>query len=846
MIFVVAGLFLLVFVRAVTGYVRTGDRLHAATILVFLSVGTLYFLQVARVFVVLPEWISVAALVLLLGQPVFTLRLVALVRPLSPYVTGSWIAAWIAVGGAVVLTYPLTDAMAVVFVGYFVLGEAVAAAFLAGEVRRRAGAPRVRLSAAAIATGLFALGMFLAGAGRYAGDAAQSFAVASRLVALGSAVGYLVAFVPPRFLRQQWSARTAYLLMTRLLEQSTGTPEETWARFARLGTEAVDADLAVVVSLPAAGRPEALVVAGTTRDELEPAELAMVLEYADSPGPTRVGERRHGHFVTRVPLTLHSGQAGVLVLLAVRPSLFTVDDITLLGDLGRQAAVIAERSQLTTELRGVVEQLRAANHAKSDFVAAMSHELRTPLNAIIGFSELMRDEEPTDDDRRQVPTEWIENVYSSGRHLLGLINDVLDLAKVEAGRIDLRPEPLTVDAAVHEAAAPLRPLVDAKGLTLSVGVPELTVRADRLRLRQMITNLLSNAIKFTPEGGTITISAHDGDGAVHLSVADTGPGIAEADQRRIFEEFQQVGDAGSRASGTGLGLALTSRLAQAHGGGVEVESTLGAGSTFTLNLPTAPVPDPTGPATHGGILIIEDDPAAASLLRTYLQAAGYQTIITANGGDGLTAARNTAPDVILLDVLLPGLDGWGVLRQLKEDPVLRHIPVVMVSVVEERELGLSLGAVDFFVKPVDRQALLGWLDRRGLIPLPPGARTRVLVVDSDPTGRTAVEGALADQGLIVFTATSGAEALRLARDTRFDLILSELIGPDLDGFSLIAALNEDKRTRDVPVVILADELSAEDKARLGDRILGVLPRAGLAPTDLRAWLDRSMLSGVKQ
>jgi signal transduction histidine kinase/CheY-like chemotaxis protein len=835
----VAGLFLLVFVRAVAGYVRTGDRLHGATIMVFLSVGTLFFLQVARLFVALPEWISVAAVLLLLGQPVFTLRLVALLRPLSPLVTGSWIAAWAAVAGAVALTYPLTDAMVAVVVGYFVLGEAVAAMFLAGEVRRRTGAPRIRVSAAAVATGLFALGMLLAGIGRYAGDAAQEFSVGSRLVALASACGYVAAFVPPRFLRQQWSARTAYLLMTRLLEHSTGAPEETWARYARLGAEAVDADVAVVVSLPAAGRPEALAVAGRERDQLSPTELAQVLAHADRPGPARGAERHDTHFVTRVPLPLHGGADGVLVLLSRRRSLFTDDDSTLLGELGRQAAVMAERSLLTTELRGVVEQLRAANHAKSDFVAAMSHELRTPLNAIIGFSELMRDEEPTGDDRRQVPTEWIENVYSSGRHLLGLINDVLDLAKVEAGRIDLRPERLTLGAAVNEAAAPLRPLVDTKGLTLVTDVPELTVRADRLRLRQMITNLVSNAIKFTPEGGTITISARDDAGAVHLSIADTGPGIAEADQRRVFEEFRQLGDAGTRAAGTGLGLALTQRLAQAHGGGVEVDSTVGAGSTFTLRLPTTSVTD-----ARGGILVIEDDPAAASLLRTYLQAAGYQTIISANGGDGLAVARTVAPDVILLDVLLPGLDGWGVLRQLKEDPALRHIPVVMVSVVEERELGLSLGAVDFFVKPVDRQALLGWLDRRGLIPLPPGAQTRVLVVDPDPTGRTAVESALIDQGLTVFTATGGAEALRLARDTRFDLVLSGLIGPDLDGFGLVAALHDDPRTRDVPVVIIADELSDEDKARLGDRILGVLPRDGLAPTDLREWLDRAVLSGA--
>ena len=264
-------------------------------------------------------------------------------------------------------------------------------------------------------------------------------------------------------------------------------------------------------------------------------------------GPRGPGWTGAGYLLITVPVRMHGGGAGTLLVFGLHRSLFTEDDIAVLADLGRQATVLADRAVLTARLTDTVEALRAANEAKSDFVAAMSHELRTPLNAIIGFSELMGLEEMVG-DRRLVPDEWITNVHSSGRHLLGLINDVLDLAKVEAGRIELRLEPLDVGAAVAEAVAPLSPLIDGKGLRLTARRAAELVTADRLRLRQMLNNLLSNAIKFTPRGRQRSTSPPTGTAPRRTSASPTpAPASTRPTSERVFEEFHQTGDAESRA-----------------------------------------------------------------------------------------------------------------------------------------------------------------------------------------------------------------------------------------------------------------------------------------------------------
>ena len=491
------------------------------------------------------------------------------------------------------------------------------------------------------------------------------------------------------------------------------------------------------------------------------------------------------------------------------------------------------------------DDAREASRQKSEFLANMSHELRTPLNAILGFSELMAGEQ-ADGDNRTVPSDWIDHIRNGGRHLLVLINDVLDLSKVEAGHIELFPEPVDLCAAIDEAVAALGPLLRDRKLAVTTTVPPLTIPTDRVRFRQILNNLLSNAIKFTPSGGQIFINAHRADAQIHVSVTDTGPGISLADQARVFTEFAQVGDVNLRTGGTGLGLPLARRLAQAHGGDLTLESEPGHGARFTLTLPATPhaepgaSPDPAATAYPcGGILVIEDDTTASLLLRTRLERAGYLVTVAATGEDGLAAARSCEPDLVLLDLALPGPDGRLVLQQLKDDPQLRHIPVAVINIDDDQQVGVALGAVDYFVKPVQHDALLGWLVHHSFVPPLDGHTINVLVIDDDPATLAVVTQTLQRQGVQVVDAADGTNGLRLAHAHTFDLIICDLLMPGIDGFTVITALHDDPATRNVPVLVLTShDLTQNDRNRLAGKTLAILNKGGQTPADLQDWIHR--------
>jgi signal transduction histidine kinase/CheY-like chemotaxis protein len=872
-----AVMFALIFARAVVAFLWTRDRLQGAVALVLVSVAALYVLQVSRVLAgTVPGSVRLPALIALYGQPLLTLALVAMIRSVAWAWPGLAFGYWLGASAAVVtLPSPLPNPASMSLVGGFVLLQSVAAGYLVAEARKRKGAARARIGFAATGTVLFGLVLLIAASNRV--FPALHLSEISRVVALGPTLAYVVAFMPPAWLRRQWSARTAYALMGRLLAApaSTTQPREIWQHFVDTVRDAMSAEGAVVVL-----ESGPLVVAGSAPSCESPLR-----------GPAPEGRPQRGsarwtkidgsrYLLITIPLTMEDGAPGTLLVFGLHRSLFTEDDIAVLAELGRQATVLADRAVLTSQLTDTVAQLRAANEAKSDFLAAMSHELRTPLNAIIGFSELMGYEELVG-DRRQVPAEWIGNVHSSGRHLLGLINDVLDLAKVEAGRIELRLEPIDVGAAVAEAVAPLTSLIDAKKLRLTLAAPPEVVTADRLRLRQMLNNLLSNAIKFTPDEGAIYVSAHRDGAFTHLSVSDTGPGIEPAEQARVFEEFHQAGDAASRTAGTGLGLALTRRLAEAQQGRVELWSEVGQGSRFTLVLPAAAAPAPPAEssfdapaADRGGVLVIEDDPAAISLLRTYLTGAGYPIHVAATGEAGIALAGTTHPDLILLDVMLPGIDGWAVLQKLKGDERLRHIPVVVVTVIDEREVALALGAVDYFVKPVERRALLDSMARNTAVPasaasadfaasagpaasaasadpadqaVPAGLpRPEVLVLDPSEAARERTGQWLRDCGVGAALAGSVADATGLAASRSFDLILCDAAVTGPDGTPVLDALRASPATRPVPVVMLTDgTMTPADVLLAGlmggqptddPPLLGVVSRADLGAQHLQRWL----------
>jgi signal transduction histidine kinase/CheY-like chemotaxis protein len=497
-------------------------------------------------------------------------------------------------------------------------------------------------------------------------------------------------------------------------------------------------------------------------------------------------------------------------------------------ELGTLAANL---NRMTAELGQLYHQLDTANRHKSEFLASMSHELRTPLNAIIGFSEVLLERLFGDLTAKQ--EEYLRDILDSGRHLLSLINDILDLSKVEAGRMELELGRFSLSEALENGLTMVRERASRHGIVLSLEVePAIDViEADERKVKQIVFNLLSNAVKFTPDGGQVSITAGlDGDG-VRITVWDTGLGIAPEDQERIFEEFQQVGGLDApRREGTGLGLALARRFVELHGGQISVESAVGQGSRFTFTLPVCLTPQveatfevakPTDAGTDREgpiVLVVEDDPQAAELLRLYLEGAGCRVEVAWDGEDGFTKACQIHPALITLDLLLPKVDGWDLLVRLKGEPTTRGIPVVIVSIMEQRGKGFALGASDYLVKPVSREDLVSAIERINLMQRPREAVT-ILAIDDDPMALELVDATLTGEGFRVCKASGGAEGLAIACREMPSLIILDLVMPDVDGFAVVERLRADPTTAAIPIVILTSKsLTPDEKARLNGEI----------------------------
>jgi len=512
---------------------------------------------------------------------------------------------------------------------------------------------------------------------------------------------------------------------------------------------------------------------------------------------------------------------------------------------------ITTRKESEVAIRDLNTELQIATQHKSEFLANMSHELRTPLNAILGFSELMLDDTS---DRYDAKTrqKFLAQINSSGKHLLSLINDILDLSKVEAGQMTLNLETVSIVDVVREVLSIIEPLATKKRIRISADVAGAgQLDADAGKLKQMLLNLVSNAVKFTPEVGLVTIEVQRLQNAIEISVADTGIGIAESDLGRLFKEFLQLETgAGRHQEGTGLGLALTKRLAELHGGDIGVVSEPGKGSTFTIRLPLrpadaalrAPIP---APATSGDarplVLVVEDNHQAAELLVRQLDGGGFRAEVALSGTEALAKAREIRPIAITLDILLPGIDGWDVLEQLKRDEATRDIPVVVISVLDRPELGRALGAMDYFVKPVDGKALLARLSEYTFMSRVGTEVTRVLLVDDEPANLQWLEGVLKPAGFSVISAHGGREGIDLARENLPHLILLDLMMPNVSGFDVVEALHEDEATRSIPIMILtAKDLTDDDKRLLNGHVAAIVARRSTAATDLVGWLNRLM------
>jgi signal transduction histidine kinase len=599
--------FAVLFLRALWWYARRRDPVQGDLTLVFTPCTLLFCADVVRrLHGPLPPWVSAVTVTGLLLQPYLTLRLAGRLRRVPRWLQRTVLLALVTVAVPVALApRPLEPRLVLVIVGLFVVTESLAAVLLWTKARTRTGANRARLSIAAAATAAFALTIVMLGIAALPGTDA-AFDTANRILILLCGLGYLIAFLPPRWLRRAFSAAAAQSVTERLLRAPAESPEQVWQTYADIMRVQTGADAVAVLTPSSGGMLAQIAYAGPpipTPAELGAAHLTALihdgrparLSDGDPALVAHYGNKLGEDFVTALGMPVPPDAEGAVLLFNRHRSLFSDDDLRLLAALGGQAGIIAERQaileaqrRMAGQLSESVEALTRANQAKTAFLANMSHELRTPLNAIIGFSDLMRLEEP-DGDRRRVPVEWVEHIHTSGRHLLGLINDILDLAKVEAGRLDLRLEPLRVDTAVQELLTGLAPLTAAKRLHVDTRLPEATALADRVRFRQIMENLLSNAIKFTADEDRIVVAVTGADDLVSVTVADTGAGIATADLGRIFSEFEQVGDPERHRAGTGLGLALTKRLVEAHGGTIVVESELGVGSAFTVRFPAAPL-----------------------------------------------------------------------------------------------------------------------------------------------------------------------------------------------------------------------------------------------------------------
>ncbi|MGH7809375.1 MAG: response regulator, partial [Candidatus Binatia bacterium] len=542
--------------------------------------------------------------------------------------------------------------------------------------------------------------------------------------------------------------------------------------------------------------------------------------------------------ILAVPLFRERQIVGGLSVYRKQPGNFSPVAANLLQSFATQSVLAIQNAKLFREIEEKGRQLEVSDRHKSEFLANMSHELRTPLNAIIGYSEMLEEESQDLGQVNFIPD--LQKIQGAGKHLMSLINNILDLSKIEAGKMDLYLEEFDIRQMLQEIVATIKPLIDKNGNTLqlrpSAEIGAMT--ADLTKVRQTLFNLISNAGKFT-DRGTITLSVDRvrdaGAEWIDFQVADTGIGMSAEQTGRLFQAFTQADNSTTRKyGGTGLGLAISQKFCNMMGGEITVDSVLGRGSTFKVRLPAQvaqfqssrphPVQRETAdPNAHSAplVLVIDDDPTVPDLMHRFLTKEGLRMAAAASGEEGLRLARELSPAVITLDVLMPGIDGWAVLTALKADPVLAEIPVIMLSIADEKHMGYALGAAEYLTKPIDWERLAEALQKYECIRPP----CPVLIIEDDETMRTMLGRRLEKEKWTVIQATNGRTALEQMRKLRPELILLDLMMPEMDGFQFLDEVRKREEWRAIPVIVVtAKELTAEDRRRLNGSVEKILQK----------------------
>jgi diguanylate cyclase (GGDEF)-like protein len=544
-----------------------------------------------------------------------------------------------------------------------------------------------------------------------------------------------------------------------------------------------------------------------------------------------------------------------------RAPVVTTDEIGTLATEFNRMAENLERYYATVKKRHQLEKesLSRASEMKSQFLANVSHELRTPLNSIIGFSELLQEKSFGELNEKQ--GQYVEFIHNSGAHLLELINSILDLSKVEAGRMELTLEEFPLTEVIGDTLGSIKPLASKRNITLNCKESSESpiIKADKAKFKQMLLNLLSNAVKFNVDNGLVYVGwditeepyGTTTEKTLHLTVTDTGCGVKEEDIEKLFGEFEQLDSSIAREhAGTGLGLSLTKKLVELHGGNIWVESEPGKGCVFNIKLPQGTERKAEKKEVEAFdttvikqeelelkplILVAGESEDINQLLEIYLTTEGYGVVTATDGEELIKKARKEKPFAIVMGITIPKKDGWEVLKELKATPYTADTPVVIISSTNNKDLGFALGAVDYLVKPVNKDSIIESLNRLSFTKRKRNGASNILIVDDEPQVLELLGDILLKEGFGVMKALGGEEGIKFAIERAPDLMILDLMMPGVSGFDVVDRLKDHPTARNIPTIIFtAKEITDEDKERLGKNIEKIVRKAGFSKEDLLA------------